>query len=183
MYFVNAASVLAAHQHLPYYGMRDRLGYQDQRIYFREHPDQRYWSAAQRINYMNRAADHILLCGSLTYTRIYLEGILRGTFDPVSTEFLRFFDLYPKEGGLLTVEVDEGTSATIEALFANPLLFWSTAMMLPLLLTCLWYACITICGRAIRNPAVLAVLFIWPTTWRSQVDPATGAGSVIPQCL
>jgi hypothetical protein len=77
----------------------------------------------------------------------------------ISTEFLRFFDLYPKQGGLLTVQVDKGTFATIEALFASPLLFWTTAMMLPLLLTCLWCACITLC-RAIRDPAVLAVLFV-----------------------
>jgi Dolichyl-phosphate-mannose-protein mannosyltransferase len=160
MYFVGAASVLAAQQHVPYYGMRDRLGYQDQRIYFREHPDQRYWSVAQRIDYMNRAADHILLGSSLTYTRIYLEGILRATFDPGSTEFIRYFDLYPKQGGLLTVEVDKGTFATLEALFANPLLFWSTAMMLPLLLTCLWCACTTLCSRVIRDPAILAVLFV-----------------------
>jgi hypothetical protein len=160
MYFIGAASVLAAQQHVPYYGMRDRLGYQDQRIYFQEHPEQRTWSVAQRINYMNRAADHILLGSPLAYTRIYFEGIVRATFDPGSTEYIRFFDLYPKQGGLLTVEVDKGAIATIEALFANPLLFWLTAMMLPLQITYLLCACITLCGRVILDPAILAVLFI-----------------------
>jgi len=91
---------------------------------------------------------------------MYFEGVLRATFDPTSTEFIRFFDLYPKQGGLLTVEVDKGTLATIKALFANPLLFWITAMMLPLLLTCLWCACVTLCSRAILDPAILAVLFV-----------------------
>ena len=123
MYFIGAASVLAAQQHVPYYGMRDRLGYQDQSKYFQEHPEQRTWSVAQRINYMNRAADHILLGSYLTYARIYFDGVIRAIFDPGSTEFLRFFDLYPKEGGLLTVEVDKGTIATIKALFADPLFF------------------------------------------------------------
>jgi hypothetical protein len=157
MYFIGAASVLAAQQHVPYYGMRDRLGYQDQRVYIQEHPEQKTWSVAHRINYMNRAAEHILLGGSLTYTWIYFDGLLRGTFDPGSTEFIRFFDLYPKQDGLLTVEVDKGIIATIEALFANPLLFWSTVMMLPLLLISLSCACITVCSRVIQDPAILAV--------------------------
>ncbi|MGA8058445.1 MAG: glycosyltransferase family 39 protein [Candidatus Binataceae bacterium] len=160
MYFIGAASVLAAQQHVPYYAMRDRLGYQNPRVYFHDHPNQKTWPLAQRIKYMNRAADHILLGDSLTYTWIYLQGLLRGTFDPGSTEFLRFFDFYPKEGGLLTVEVDKGIVATINALFANPLLFWSTAMMLPQLLIYLSCACIALCSRGILDPAILAVLLI-----------------------
>ncbi len=160
MYFIGAASVLAAQQHVPYYGMRDRLGYQNPRVYFHDHPEQKTWSVARRSNYMNRAAEHILLDSSLTYTWIYLDGLLRGTFDPASTEFLRFFDLYPKEGGLLTVEVDKGIVPTIEALYANPLLFWSTAIMLPLLLIYLSCACVTLCSRLILNPAILAVSLI-----------------------
>ncbi len=160
MYFILAGSVLAAQQHVPYYGMRNRLGYQDQQIYFQQHPDQRTWSVARRINYMNRTADHILLGGSSTYARIYFEGIVRATFDPGSTEFIRFFDVYPKRGGLLTVQVDQGTIATVAALFASPLLFWTTLMMLPLQLMYLLGACVTLCGRAILDPAVLAVVFV-----------------------
>jgi hypothetical protein len=160
MYFIGAASVLAAQQRVPYYAMRDRLGYQNPRVYFHDHPEQKTWSVAQRINYLNRAAKRILRGSPLTYAWIYLDGLLRGTFDPGSTEFLRFFDLYPKEGGLLTVEVDKGIIATIQALFANPLLFWSTAMMLALLLIYLSCACITFCGRVILDPAIVAVLLI-----------------------
>src|SRR5208282_468120 len=95
IYFISGASVLAAQQHVPYYEMRDRLGYQDQRAYFRKHPEQKTWPAAQRVYYMNLAGEHILLGGPLTYARIYFDGVLRATFDPASTEFLRFFDLYP----------------------------------------------------------------------------------------
>jgi Dolichyl-phosphate-mannose-protein mannosyltransferase len=160
MYFIGAASVLAAQQHVPYYGMRDRLGYQNPRVYFHDHPEQKTWSLARRSRYMNRAAEHILLRSSLTYTWIYLDGLLRGIFDPGSTELLRFFDFYPKEGGLLTVEVDKGIVAAIKALFANPLLFWSTAMMLPLLLISLSCACITLCSAMILDPAILAVSLI-----------------------
>jgi hypothetical protein len=56
-------------------------------------------------------------------------------------------------------------------------------MMLPLLLTCLWFACITLCSRAIWDPAVLAVLLVMGYYMATRVDPATGAASVIPQCL
>jgi 4-amino-4-deoxy-L-arabinose transferase-like glycosyltransferase len=160
MYFILAASVLAAEQHVPYYGMRDRLGYQNPRAYLREHPEQKTWSVEKRTNYLTRTAEHILLGDSLTYAWIYFDGILRGTFDPGSTEFLRFFDLYPKDGGLLTVAVDKGRIATVEALYAYPLLFWSTAMMLPMLLIYLSSACVTLCSTAIQDPSILAAWLI-----------------------
>jgi hypothetical protein len=160
MYFMGAASVLAVQQHVPYYGMRDRLGYQDQRVYFQQHPEQKTWSVAQRVNYMNRAAEHILLGSPSTFARIYFDGVLRATFDPASIEFLRFFDLYPKQGDLLTVEVDKGIITTIETLLVNPLLFWSIAVLLPLQLMYLSCALVTLCSRAILDPAILAALFI-----------------------
>ena len=81
------------------------------------------------------AAEHILLDSPLTYARIYFDGLVRATFDPVSTEFLRFFNLYPKQGELLAVDVDKGVITTIEALLGSPLLFWSIAVLLPLQLT------------------------------------------------
>src|ERR1019366_6273021 len=88
MYFIAAASVLATQQRVPYYEMRDRLGYQDQRVYFQQHPEQKTWSVARRVNYMNRAAEHTLLGSPLTFARIYFDGAVRAIFDPASTEFL-----------------------------------------------------------------------------------------------
>jgi hypothetical protein len=160
MYFILASSVLAAEQHVSYYGMRDRLGYQNPHAYFHDHPEQKTWSVTRRTNYLDRTAEHILFGNSVTYAWIYFDGILRGTFDPGSTEFLRFFDLYPKEGGLLTVAIDKGRIATIKALYANPLLFWSTAVMLPILLIYLSSACITLCSRAIQDPSIVALSLI-----------------------
>jgi asparagine N-glycosylation enzyme membrane subunit Stt3 len=96
----------------------------------------------------------------LTFARIYFDGVLRATFDPASTEFIRFFDLYPKQGELLTVDVDKGIIATVETLLASPLLFWSIAVMLPVHLIYLSCACITLCSRAILDRASLAALFI-----------------------
>jgi hypothetical protein len=160
MYFISAASVQAAEKHVPYYDMRDRLGYQNQRVYFQQHPEQKTWSVAQRANYMNRSAERILLGSPLTFARIYFDGILRATFDPGSTEFLRFFDLYPKQGDLLTVAVDQGIFTTVKTLLASPLLFWSIVLILPLHLMYLSCAAIALCSRATLDRAGFAALFI-----------------------
>jgi hypothetical protein len=160
LYFISAGSVLAAKQHIPYYEMRDRLGYQDHRVYLQDHPEQKTWTVAHRVKYLSETAEHILLGSPFTYARIYFDGVLRATFDPVSTEFLRFFNLYPKQGELLTIAVDKGVITTVEALLASPLLFWSIAVMLPLQIMYLSCACITLCSRTILDPAIFAVMFI-----------------------
>jgi hypothetical protein len=160
LYFISAGSVLAAKQHVPYYEMRDRLGYQDYSVYLQEHPEQKNWSVAHRVQYLSQAAKRILMGSPLTYAGIYFDGLLRATFDPVSTEYLRFFNLYPKQGELLTIAVDQGIITTLEALFASPLLFWSIAVMLPLQLMYVSCACITLCRRTILDAATFAVVFI-----------------------
>jgi hypothetical protein len=140
--------------------MRDRLGYQDYRVYLEEHPEQKNWTVAHRVQYLSEAAKHILLGSPLTYAGIYFDGLLRATFDPVSTEYLRFFNLYPKQDELLTTAVDQGIIRTLEALFASPLLFWSIAVMLPLQLMYVSCACITVCSRRILDAGTFAVVFI-----------------------
>ena len=60
LYFYSAASVLAAKQHVPLRKMQHRLGYQDERIYFQRHPEQKAWPLAQRLNFMSHEADSIL---------------------------------------------------------------------------------------------------------------------------
>jgi hypothetical protein len=125
-----------------------------------EHPEQKNWTVARRVNYQSQAARNILLSSPLTYARIYFDGVLRGTFDPVSTEYLRFFDLYPKQGELLTIAVDQGIITTVEALLGSPLLFWSIAVLLPLQIMYLSCAGITLCSRRILDPAIFAAAFI-----------------------
>jgi 4-amino-4-deoxy-L-arabinose transferase-like glycosyltransferase len=160
MYCCSAASVLAAQQHLPYAQMQERLGCYNLDVYFQEHPEQKTWPVTRRFSYMNRAAVHILLGSPLTYARIYFEGVVRGIFDPGSTEFLRFFDLYPKDGGLIDIAVDEGIVKTLEALLNNPLLLWSTVVLLGLQLILLLYACRALSGRSILDPAILTALVV-----------------------
>jgi hypothetical protein len=162
MYFYLAASVLAAKGHVPYYEMQNRLGYQDERIYLHQHPEQKNWPPAQRFNYMSCEAEHILLGSPLTYARIHLDGILRAVFDPGSTEFLKFFHLYPRQGGLLGVLVDEGVVKTIRTLLlTSPVMFWSNALLFPMLLAYLSCACIVLFSkRLMLDPTILAALLI-----------------------
>ncbi len=160
MYFCLAGSVLAAQQHVRYYEMRDRLGYQDWHSYFQEHPEQKTWPIARIVEYMSRDGEHILLGNPLTYTQIYFQGVLRSIFDPGSTEFLRFFDLYPKNGGLLEIEVDKGIIKTLEALLLTPLLGWTTVVLLALQFVYLSGVCIALSRRLIRDPAIFAALLI-----------------------
>ena len=162
LYFYSAASVLAAKQHVPFVQMQHRLGYLDERIYFRRHPEQKAWPLAQRLNFMNREADSILLSNPFTYARIHFEGSLRFIFDPGSTDFLKFFDLYPKQGGLLGVLVDQGVGKTMETLlFTRPLVFWSNVVLLPLLALNLLCACAVLFSkRLMRDPCVLTALLI-----------------------
>lgn len=59
--------------------MQNRFGYQDKRIYFQLHPEQKAWPLAQRLGFMSHEADCILLGNPFTYVRIHFEGILERT--------------------------------------------------------------------------------------------------------
>ena len=78
LYFDSAASVLAAKQHVPWREMQNRLGYQDKRIYFKLHPEQKAWPLAQRLDFMSHQAGRILLWAALLHTA---GSILRAFFD------------------------------------------------------------------------------------------------------
>src|SRR6266851_1145082 len=162
MYFYLAASVLAAQRHVPFYEMQDRLGYKDERIYLQQHPEQRNWPPGRRFDYMSREGKRVLLSSPLIYARIHFEGILRAIFDPGSTEFLKFFHLYPRQGGLLGVLVDKGIVKTIRTLLlTRPIVFWSNAVLLPMLLMYLSCACIVLFSKRLMwDPAILAALLI-----------------------
>ena len=70
------------------------LGYQDEHIYFQEYPEQKSQPITRRLDYMTRAGENILLGSPLSYAWIYFNRVLRSTFDPGSTEYIRFFELY-----------------------------------------------------------------------------------------
>jgi hypothetical protein len=178
MYCNMAAAVLAAKQRLSYCEVQDSLGCYDLGIYFQDHPKQKTQPIGQILKYKRDRAVLIFLRNPLTFARIYLEGVIRCSFDPLSTEFLRVFDLYPKDGGLLETAIDNGIIKTLEALFLNRLLAWSTVVLLTVQLVYLSGACITPFKASIRDPAILIVLVIMGY----YLALPLGAGTATPQC-
>lgn len=160
MYFFDAASVLAAEHRVPYYEMQQRLGYEDDRVYFRLHPEQKTWPIAQRFEYMNSEARHILLGSPLTYARIHAEGVARIMIDPGAIVFLKFFDLYPKKGGLLGRVEDIGILQTMGFLFVKqPLVFWTSVMLVPLQLLFLSCASLVLFSKRLMvQPQIIAAI-------------------------
>ncbi len=120
VYFYAAASVLAVEQHVPFYVMQERMGYLDESSYFEHHPEQRTWSFARRLDYMRAEGGRIVLGNLFLYARIHLAGMIRATLDPGATDYLKFFDLYPRQGGLLGPLTDRGLAATMKGLLGAP---------------------------------------------------------------
>ena len=120
IYCNTAASVLAAKQHLPDREMQDCMGCYDLRVYLRTHPEQKNQPVAQLFERERSDALRILFRNPLTFSRIYLAGVIRGVFDPGSTEFVRFYDLYPKQNDLLETAVDNGPRGAVKGPIARP---------------------------------------------------------------
>jgi len=160
MYCNTAASVLAAKRHLSNREMQDRLGCYDLRVYLRTHPEQKNQPVAQLFEHERSDARRILFRNPLTFSRIYLEGVIRGVFDPGSTEFVRFYDLYPKQNDLLETAVDHGPRGAVKALLLDQSLAWSTMALLALQLLYLSSACIAAFKTPRWEPAILSVMVI-----------------------
>jgi len=160
MYFNKGVSVLAAEHHVPFYEMQRRLGYLNSDVYLADHPEQKTWALAKRLRYMNREGEKIVLSAPLTYALIHCEGVGRMMFDPGATDFLKFFGLYPKAGGLLGKLVDVGLVGTVRLILAEqPLLFWSSIVLGPLqLLFLLPASMVFLSGRLILRPQTIAAL-------------------------
>jgi hypothetical protein len=58
-------------------------------IYFQDHPKQKTEPVSQILKYERDHAMLIFLRNPVTFARIYLEGVIRAIFDPLSAEFLR----------------------------------------------------------------------------------------------
>ncbi len=160
IYCNTAASVLAAERNLPDREMQDRMGCYDLRVYLRHHPEQRNQPVAQLFEHERSDALRILFRNPLTFSRIYLAGVIRGVFDPGSTEFVRFYDLYPKQNDLLETAVDDGPRGALKALLLDQSLAWSTIALLALQLLYLSSAGIAAFKESRWEPAILIISVI-----------------------
>lgn len=158
MYCNMAASVLATKRRLSYNEIQQRLGCYDLSIYFKDHPKQKAQPIGQILKHERDQAMTIFLRNPVIFFRVYLEGVIRGVFDPLSTEFVRLFDFYPKQGGLLETEVDNGIIKTVKLLaFERPLAL-STAVLLTVHLIYILGMCAAVIKGPTGDPAFLSVL-------------------------
>jgi 4-amino-4-deoxy-L-arabinose transferase-like glycosyltransferase len=157
LYYYLSASVLAAELHMKLYQVQDQLGYKDDRIYFARHPEQRDWSPALRYEYMAREGERILLEHPLTYARIHLQGIVMVLFSSGVNPILTFLEANRSTGaGKLT---DWGLGTEIAFVRANPMVFWSNALLEPLELLYLLSASMVLFSRQLwRRPSILAAV-------------------------
>ena len=158
MYCNMAASVLATKRNVPYSEMQQRLGCYDLTIYFRDHPRQKTQALGQILNNERDEATHIFFSNPVIFARIYLEGVARGVFDPLSTEFVRLFDFYPRQGGLLETEVDNGVIKTIKLLLLDRPLILTTAVLLTVQLGYILGGCTALIMERARDPAFFIML-------------------------
>jgi 4-amino-4-deoxy-L-arabinose transferase-like glycosyltransferase len=160
LYFYQATSVLAAEEHVPFVKLQDQMGYSDNSIYFMRHPEQRRWPLAQRLDYMNREAAHILRAHLFLYLGIHLKGMIRVLFDPDATAYLKLFRLYAGGGGILGDIADRGIWMTVTTLVLKKrLLFWSNLILLPIELLYLFCAGAVLCSRRLMtDPMIIAAI-------------------------
>jgi len=165
LYFYQAAAVLAAEEDSSYYNVQKKMGYRDEDVYLREHPEQRKWSQAQRYRYMGARGREILIRYPATYAKIHVKGMARALLDPGAFEYLKLFKAYPQSGGLLGVVVDRGVVSAVKALYdEQPLVFWANLALGAVLAVYLGFGAVGLFFRSVRKSTgatacVLVVLY------------------------
>jgi hypothetical protein len=135
LYYYEAGAVLAAEQTISADEATRQLGFYDQEVYLRLHPEQRDMTPVERYPFMRREGLKIIMGHPLTYAFVRFKGTANLVLDPGSLCYARYLDLYPEfrsygqrleRGGI--VETAKGLVDT--ALFFarhRPLLFWLSA--------------------------------------------------------
>jgi hypothetical protein len=164
MYFFSAGSVIAAHQHLPLVKVQQQLGinYNDDDLYLRVHPEQKTWTIAQRLQYMNREAHRVLLNDPITFGRIHCQGIGRTVVSPGTSELLTLFNMYPKDmRGAVDLIVENGiVKAIVVMLLTEPPVFWSYAVLVPIELLYLVFGSVGLISRPLMRDAAVQCLVL-----------------------
>lgn len=161
MYFYLAASVLAVQRHTPFFEEQHQLGYLNDHIYFADHPEQRDWPLAARLTFIDGEARRILAANKAVYLRIHFSGVARALLDSGATDFLIFFRLYQRGGGLLGSFDDKGLLAGFQTLVrTKPAVFWSNTLLFPFELLYLVGAVIVLFTKRITQPPVAATFSV-----------------------
>ncbi|MBI1870443.1 MAG: glycosyltransferase family 39 protein [Chlamydiae bacterium] len=130
LYFYQGASILSIAQNRSYHEIQDSMGYHDQEIYYKSHPDQKFWNQGKIYQYLKKEGLKIVLEYPLRYFVIHLKGMFRVLWDPGTFEYLKMLKIYPSSGGLLAEVVDQGIFKMARHIFLKqPRLFLLCLLM------------------------------------------------------
>ena len=157
LYFYSAMSVRAKLEHRTLDELYQSESNGENGRYLQTHPEQRTWTHAQRLRFLEAEGRKTVLEHLLLYARIHAKGCLIVLFEPGATEILKILHLYPEAGGLLSRTLNEGfISATWWLVRQYP----ATAILIPLLmLQLLLYYAVGIVGL-LRLPMAIQCLFV-----------------------
>jgi 4-amino-4-deoxy-L-arabinose transferase-like glycosyltransferase len=158
MYQYLGASILAGEQHKPLQEIKNQLGDDAGPVsYLDRHPEQRTWTPAQRYRYMMSTGEGIVFAHPFTYARIHLAGLAMVLFSSGVNPILEFFRIYPGAGRVQLA--DWGMAAEARFMLANPTVFLSNAILLPIEAMYLLGAAAALASRRLmRKPAVIAII-------------------------
>ena len=85
-----------------------RLGYNSETNYLVIHPEQQFWSQAQRLQFMRATAMNIISRHRALYFGSHFRGVALVAFTPAATEFFQLLDLYPAPQSMPHRVLNEG---------------------------------------------------------------------------
>jgi 4-amino-4-deoxy-L-arabinose transferase-like glycosyltransferase len=163
MYFYSSAAVIAAHQHVPWVTVQHELGFNDESLYLRLHPEQKTWTPAKRFEYMSRQGRRVLMSDPITFGWTHFQGIVRTILQPGAMGLLTLFHMCPQAvRGPTELVADNGIVKAIGVMLrTEPLVFWSYAALVAIELQYIVFAAAgLISSRLTRDPTGQALVLV-----------------------
>jgi hypothetical protein len=162
LYYYQAAGVLAAERGAPLGEVQRELGYGDDDVYFRLHPEQRSWSPAERFTFLRREATRIIRERPRLMLKVHAAGVYGTLTDVGSNAYLGFFRLDEGRNRPRRLRADESLLARLRRAFREKPLALTVHGLLYAALLGYWGGCCAgiICSRVWRNPAALLLIVI-----------------------
>src|SRR3569623_1967801 len=93
LFYYEAAAVLAERRGMPLEEMQQELGYFDDAVYLKRHPEQNSWSQARRYEFLGQEARRIIGEHPALMLQIHGRGMIAVLADPGVSAYLGFFRL------------------------------------------------------------------------------------------
>jgi hypothetical protein len=117
LYFYQSAEVSAELQHITLGAQQKKLGYLSDADYAAVHPEQRQWSASERLRFMRAQSMQILSAHPWLYLKTHIAGLGVVALTPCATELLQFFRAYPIDDAMPHRIINEGLIHSLARIF------------------------------------------------------------------